>query len=214
MKIKLSLVSALIAMASSANAAVVAVDNVSNGLGDSAALYENVDGTLVDGGIVAMGYFGSNNPSGDIADITATLADFTVLATGVIGSPSFSLEGSYPGFVEAAAQDVGDLGTLNNPLIGKKLYAFVGNLSTLASSTAYALYLVDTFSESQFTYLAQPFGITPLIGSVDTITTLSPAIVGGASETYTTLKLVPVPEPSAALLGAVGALGLLRRRRN
>ncbi len=216
MKIKLSLVSALIAMASSANAAVVAVDNVSNGRGDSAALYENVDGTLVDGGIVAMGYFGSNNPSGDIADIPATLADFTVLATGVIGSPSVSLEGSYPGFVEAAAQDVGDLGTLNNPLIGKKLYAFVGNLSTLASSTAYALYLVDTFSESQFTYLAQPFGITPLIGSIDSITINTPLAAGtdGASETYTTLKLVPVPEPSAALLGAIGALGLLRRRRN
>jgi MYXO-CTERM domain-containing protein len=225
MKIKLSLVSALIAMASSANAALVAVSNVGTGLGDADALYENVDGTLVDGGIVAMGYFGSNNPSGDIANIADTLADFTVLATGVIGGYSPTLEDDYPGYVEAhnvdleATQvDVGDL-LAGNPLIGKKLYAFVGNLSTLASSTAYALYLVDTFVEEQsgfgLTYLAQPYGITPLIGSVDTITTLSPAIVSGDPETYTTLKLVEaVPEPSAALLGAVGALALLRRRRN
>ena len=112
---------------------------------------------------------------------------------------------------------MGDL-IAGNALIGKKLYAFVGNQSTLASSTAYALYLVDTFVEEQsgfgLTYLAQPYGITPLIGSVDTITTLSPAIVSGDPETYTTLKLVAVPEPSAALLGAVGALALLRRRRN
>ena len=217
MKIKLSLVSALIAMASSANAAIVTVSNVSTGLGDADALYENVDGTLVDGGIVAMGYFGSNNPSGDIANIAATIADFTILSFGQLGSYSDSLEGSYPGYVEAANIDLGDLLT-GNPLIGKKLYAFVGNLSTLASSTAYALYLVDTFVQEEagfgLTYLAQPFGITPLIGSVDTITTLSPAIVSGDPETYTTLKLVAVPEPSAALLGAVGALALLRRRRN
>ena len=219
MKIKLSFVSALIAMASSANAATLAVSNVSTGLGDADALYENVDGTLVDGGIVAMGYFGSINPSGDIADIVATLADFTSLATGVIGGYSASLEGNYPGFVEAANTDLGDL-LAGDPLIGKKLYAFVGNLSTLASSTAYALYLVDTFVEEEagfgLTYLAQPFGITPLIGSIDSITINAPlaADSGGALETYTTLKLVEaVPEPSAALLGAVGALALLRRRR-
>jgi hypothetical protein len=220
MKIKLSLVSALIAMASSANAAIVAVSNVSTGLGDADALYENVDGTLVDGGIVAMGYFGSNNPSGDIANIAATIADFTILSSGQLGSYSDSLEGNYPGYVEAANTDLGDL-LAGNALIGKKLYAFVGNQSTLASSTAYALYLIDTFVEEEsglgLTYLAQPFGITPLIGSIDSITINSPLAAGtdGAPSTYTTLKLVAaVPEPSAALLGAIGALGLLRRRRN
>jgi len=217
MKIKLSLISALIAMASSANAATLAVSNVGTGFGDADALYENADGTLVDGGIVAMGYFGSNNPSGDIADIADTLADFTVLATGVIGGYSPTLEGNYPGYVEATNTSLGDL-LAGNTLIGKKLYAFVGNQSELSLSTAFALYLVDTFDEEQsgqgLTYLAQPFGITPLIGSIDSITTFSPAIVSGDPETYTTLKLVAVPEPSAALLGAVGALGLLRRRRN
>jgi hypothetical protein len=219
MKIKLSLVSALIAMASSANAAIVAVSNVSNGLGDADALFENVDGTLVSGGIVAMGYFGSNNPSGDIANIAATIADFTTLSSGQLGSYSDSLEGSYPGYVEAANTDLGDL-LAGNALIGKKLYAFVGNQSTLASSTAYALYLIDTFVEEEsglgLTYLAQPFGITPLIGSIDSITINSPLAAGtdGAPSTYNTLKLAAVPEPSATLLGAVGALALLRRRRN
>lgn len=205
-------------MASSASAATLAVTNVATGLGDADALFENVDGTLVDGGIVALGYFGSNNPSGNIADIAATLADFTSLATGVIGGYSASLEGNYPGYVEATNVELGDL-LAGNALIGKKLYAFVGNQSELSLSTAFALYLVDTFVEEEAglggTYLAQPFGITPLIGSVDSITTLSPAVVSGDPETYTTLKLAQaVPEPSATLLGAFGALGLLRRRRN
>jgi hypothetical protein len=111
---------------------------------------------------------------------------------------------------------LGDL-LAGDPLIGKKLYAFVGNLSTLASSTAYALYLINTFVEEEtgfgLTYLAQPKGITPLIGSIDSITINAPLAAGsgGALETYSTLKLVP--EPSSALLGAVGALALLRRRR-
>lgn len=213
MKIKLSLLSALIAMASNASAAIVAVSNVATGYSYTDALFENVDGSLVDGGIVAMGYFGSNNPSSNIANIAATLADFTVLATGAIGGYSPSLEGNYPGYVEAANVNLGDL-LSGNSLIGKKLYAFVGNQSELSLSTAYALYLVDTFVEEEpgfgLTYLAQPFGLTPLIGSVDSITTNNPY---GSPEPFTTIKLAAVPEPSAALLGAFGALGLLRRRR-
>lgn len=213
MKIKLSLLSALIAMASNATAAIVAVNNVGTGYAYTDTLFENVNGSLVDGGIVAMGYFGSNNPSGDIANIAATLADFTVLATGVIGGYSVSLDGGFAGYVEAAEVNLGDL-LSGNALIGKKLYAFVGNQSELSLSTAYALYLVDTLvqEESGFglTYLAQPFGLTPLIGTVDSITTNGPF---GNTETYSTIKLAAVPEPSAALLGAFGALGLLRRRR-
>jgi len=213
MKIKLSFVSALLAMASSASAAIVAVSNVTTGDNTQDRLFENVNGTLVSGGIVAMGYFGSNNPSGDIANIVATITDFTTLSSGQLGSFSESLKGSYPGYVEATNTDLGDI-LPGNPLIGKKLYTFVGNLSTLASSTAFALYLVDTFVQEEagfdVTYLAQPYDITPLIGSVDSIIAVSPE--SGNPETYSTIKLVP--EPSSMLLGAIGALALLRRRRN
>ncbi|MCX6846851.1 MAG: PEP-CTERM sorting domain-containing protein, partial [Verrucomicrobia bacterium] len=189
---------------------------VATGYGNTDRLFENVDGTLVSGGIVAMGYFGSNNPSGNIANIAATIADFTILSTGQLGSPSESLGGSYPGYVEATNINLGDL-LAGDALIGKKLYAFVGNQSSLSPSTAFALYLVDTFvvEEAGFaqTYLAQPLTKTPLIGSVDSITANSPD--SGNPETYSTIKLAAaVPEPSAALLGAIGALGLLRRRRN
>ena len=220
MKIKLSLLSTLIAMASSANAAILVVSNVTTGYAYSDVLYENVDDSLVDGGIVAMGYFGSNNPSGDIEVISATIADFTILATGEIGGYSESLGANYPGYVEAANTDLNYL-YAGNPLIGKKLYAFVGNQSSLSLSTGVALYYVDTFFEEEslmpMTYLSQPFSPASLglgeliIGTVDSITINNP--ITGSPETYTTIKLAAVPETSVPLLVSIGALGLLRRRR-
>ena len=63
------------------------------------------------------------------------------------------------------------------------------------------------------TYVAQAFSLTPIIGNVGSYTGNASGLASG-SEAYTTLKLVSaVPEPTAALLGAFGALGLLRRRR-
>ena len=63
-------------MASSAMAANIIVSNVGSGYAYSDALFENVDGSLLTGGIVAMGYFGSNNPSADLSQITNTIAAF------------------------------------------------------------------------------------------------------------------------------------------
>ena len=213
MKITLSFTAALISMASTAIAANIIVSNVGSGYAYSDTLFENVNGSLLDGGIVAMGYFGSNDPSTDLSEITNTIADFTTLASGVAGSQSASLEGAFAGYVEVADYNTGVLGS-GSTLIGKKVYAFVGNQSTLAASTSFALFLTGTFAEEEAgfedSFIAQPFGLVPLIGTVDSITTNSP--ISGSPETFTTLKLVP--EPSTTLLGAVGALALLRRRRN
>jgi MYXO-CTERM domain-containing protein len=44
--------------------------------------------------------------------------------------------------------------------------------------------------------------------------TFAPAFAGPDSAKAMAYTLGPIPEPSAALLGALGALGLLRRRRN
>jgi hypothetical protein len=49
------------------------------------------------------------------------------------------------------------------------------------------------------------------------ISTGAATVDGGgsiANSTFTAVNLTVIPEPSAALLGAIGALGLLRRRRN
>ena len=215
MKISHSLSVTLIAMASNAIAANIIVSNVGSGYANSDTLFENVNGSLLNGGIVAMGYFGSNNPSTDLSQITNTLADFTTLASGITGSFSASLEGAFAGYVEVADVNTGVIGS-GSTLINKKVYAFVGNQSTLESSTAFALFLTGTITEEEpgfeSSFIAQPYGLVPLIGTVDSVTTNSP--ISSSPETYTTVKLVAVPEPSAALLGAVAALGLLRRRRN
>ena len=213
MKITLSFIAALISMASSAMAANIIVSNAGTGYSYTDTLFENVNGSLLDGGIVAMGYFGSNDPSTDLSEIINTIADFTTLASGVAGSESASLEGAFAGYVEVDVYNTGVLGS-SSTLIGKKVYAFVGNQSTLTASTAFALFLTGTFAEEEAgfedSFIAQPFGLVPLIGTIDSITTNSP--ISGSPETFTTLKLVP--EPSTTLLGAVGALALLRRRRN
>jgi MYXO-CTERM domain-containing protein len=103
-------------------------------------------------------------------------------------------------------------------LIGKSLYAFVGNASTLSSSTQWALVQVAAGmfdeSEDESTYVFQPYGISPIIGTTGSYIGNASGLAS-SSESYTTLKLVSaVPEPTAALLGSLGALGLLRRRRN
>jgi hypothetical protein len=212
MKFSLTLSAAILAMASSVMAADIIVSNVGTGYGDTDALFENVDGSLLDGGIVAMGYFGSNEPSTDLSQITSTIADFTAFASGIVGSPSASLEGAFAGYVEVPDFNTGVLDN-SSPLIGKNVYVFVGNNSTLAASTAFALFATGTIREEEpgfeDTFIAQPYSIVPLIGAVSVITVNNP--VDGLPETYTTLKLVP--EPSVALLGFLGVFGLLVRRR-
>ena len=210
MKMKLTLAAALIAMASSVSAAVYSVSNLTVGYGYGDALFQNADGTLSSGGIVAMGYFGSA-PSSNPSLINSTISDFTILASGLTGSYSATLGGSFAGYIENVVQ--GSIIAEASPLVGKALYVFAGNASTLAASTQWALVQVATIlsdDPDEQTYVAQPFGLTPIIGSIGSYTGNASGMAS-ESEVYTTLQFVP--EPTTALLGAFGALGLLRRRR-
>jgi MYXO-CTERM domain-containing protein len=215
MKLKTALAAALIAMASKASAAIYSISNLNSGYGYSDALVQLENGTLSSGGIVAMGYF-TGTPSGDLALINTTIADFTILASALTGSYSGNLGGSFDGYVDTVVQGAAIVAP--NALIGKSLYAFVGNASTLSSSTQWALVQVAAGmfdeSEDESTYVFQPYGISPIIGTIGSYIGNASGLAS-SSESYTTLKLVSaVPEPTAALLGSLGALGLLRRRRN
>jgi hypothetical protein len=222
MKTKLAIASAFIALVVSSNAAVYSVNNVVTGDGSSDALYQNKNDTLSSGGIVAMGYFPLNYVFNvtDPVNFTNTLLNldldnFTQITSALTGSASASLSGSFSGYVEAANFQGATI-TVGNVLLNRPLYVFAGNAATLAGSTEWALKQVATISDDsplEQTYLANPFGgAAPKIGSFGTFTGDAS---GFGSSTYQTLQLAPaVPEPSAALLGAIGALGLLRRRRN
>ena len=93
----------------------------------------------------------------------------------------------------------------------QQMYFIVGNAATKAASTYWGIYRMTTpaffpanVTAAGSTAVPIPNGaaITPL-ANAGTVTLNSFALVNTA-----------IPEPSAALLGAFGALGLLRRRRN
>ena len=214
MKLKLTIAAALVAVVSQANAATYSISNVVTG-GTSDVLFENFDGTALNGGIVALGYFATTAPSSSLDDIQTTIASFTLQTSALTGTYSADLDGSFPGYVQAT-DFLGTSITTPSALIGKTMYLFAGNASTLAASTAWALSAVATIADDvpfNQLYVANPAGTTILgnIGTFDTFT----GDVGLGVGTYNTLKLAQaIPEPSTALLGAIGAIALLRRRRN
>jgi hypothetical protein len=223
MKIKVISTLALFLVSASSNAAVFIVSNVIGGVASTDALFQNTPesgGALLNGGIVTLGYFGSNAyvPSGNLLNISTTISDFSVVASGIAGTPSADLGGSFAGFVQAAGVTSSPATiTGANALIGRALYVFVGNGATLSSSTAWGLKRVNFIGDdvpNDITYLANPFGgSAPVVGTIG-------SFVGNAggqgSGTFATLQLAAaaVPEPSTMLLGLIGVSSLLRRRRH
>jgi hypothetical protein len=217
MKLKKTLIvaSALVAGALSSNAAQYALFNVQGGPGVD-TLWANTDGTLMNGtGFVTMGYFATNPLTTDIdtiAELVALKSTFTAVQTA---TPGLSTNFGAAGYL---AEDYTTSVTItgSNALIGRKLFAIASNAASLAAATAldaFSLFEVATIADDspvENQYNANPSGVTPIIGELDSGDF---GDLGLGEGTYTTLKLVGVPEPSAALLGAFGVLGLLRRRR-
>lgn len=210
---------ALLAGTFAMQAATVTIVNVQGGPGTD-TLWANADGSLMTTGKVSVGYFGPSvtvDQIDTIEELFAKLGGFTILASATPGS---SIAFAAPGYL---AEDPSDSFSPAS-LVGRTLYAIATNASSLGVATltsAYSMFAFGTVIDDDplpQDYTANPAGLTPIIGSLDTFT----GDPGGAATvtfdpsngTYTTLKLVAVPEPSAALLGAIGALGLLRRRRN
>ena len=217
MKFKLLIASLIFALVTYSSAATYFVSNVIGGVAATDALYQNTDNSLMNGGIVTLGYFNSNAyvPSSNLALIATTIADFTVLASGTPGTFSSDLGGSYAGFVQAAGvNSVPATITIGNAVLGRTLYVFAGNGASLSVSTAWALKAVNTIGDDDPTnqeYLANPLGgAAPVIGTIGSYT----GNAGGqGSGTFSTLQLEAIPEPSTFLLSSLGVLALLRRRR-
>jgi hypothetical protein len=218
MKLKKTLIvaSALVAGALTSNAATYSLFNVAGGPGTD-TLWANQDGSLMNGtGFVTMGYFATNPLTTDIdtiAELVALKSTFTSVQTATPGLSAAFIGAGY--LAEDSASSATTI-TGSNALIGRKLYAIASNASSLAAATAldaFSLFEVATIGDDspiEQAYVASPSGVTPIIGELDSGDF---GDLGLGEGTYTTLKLVGVPEPSAALLGAFGVLGLLRRRR-
>lgn len=219
MKLKGTLAAALLASFTHSQAATFYINNAVSG-DTSDVLFEDQNGNLLNGGIVAIGHFNGSTP--DITNQNALVAGFTTLHSGLVGAFSIDLNGAYagyiqvdgiPGTLEAADPYPGPSITDASPLIGTLVYMFVGNASTFAASTHFALASIGTFTSddpNEQQYTANPASAS-IVGGLGEFDSWSGDPGTGVSGNYTTLKLVP--EPSTTLFGAVAALGLLRRRR-
>jgi hypothetical protein len=208
----------------SSSAATLQVTNVVNGPGDT--LYASKENSLMTTGFVTLGYFVSTISQADIDTISELQ---TVLQTP---SNYITVSSAVPGLVSSQVGDgyadagiATDIGTITgvNPLLGRQLYSIVTNQLSLAafanavldSTIQIALVNIGPIKDDSPVpnfYTSNPVSpATVVIGEYDTFTISDGSGLGNGN--YATLKMDAIPEPSAALLGALGALGLLRRRR-
>ncbi len=122
------------------------------------------------------------------ASVTDLVSNFQVFASGQVTG---RVQGDYTGINPAFNND--------------DIYVFVGDGTTLANSANIAIFRTT----SNFVANVADAGGS-LINVADTAF-IEAGIAGSAAGN--TITLVPVPEPSAVLLGGLGVLGLLRRRR-
>lgn len=231
MKPKLFLLALLSSFAMQAHGAIYIFNNAASGAGTLAipgdTLYANSNNVYLSGAstILSIGVFSDMyDLNGNLTNKVDLLGNFTTIRSVTIGTtlPTFDpmqAAGTaiYAGYTEYPSFDDASI-TGTNPLIGKILYAFVGNAATLATATEFALFEVgeifdDTSAESEYTI--NPSGLVPLIGTLGTSTVVpGDGLGGGASPVFGTLRTAAiVPEPSSALITMLGVISLLRRKR-
>ena len=105
---------------------------------------------------------------------------------------------------------------------GQTAVVFIGNNAVIKNSTSIAMFTFTAFQAPDgLGNRVQSFALTatsvPTIGTLRSVTT-QPFEDNNAASNFAQgvmlTSLAPVPETSTSLLGALGALALLRRRRN
>ena len=180
-----------------------------------------VDGSPFTTGTVMIGTFSS--PTG----LNTTVGPISLATFGwtMFGSAPFSTNAAAPGIfgsVAGSGQVLSVTGTLpttaTGPFIGNNIYAVVAN----AAGNDFVVWNSGINFAVEDSVLGgapisfQTRNVTLVRGIVDPngnngLTGALASRNGGAAVTF---GVEAIPEPSAALLGAIGALGLLRRRRN
>jgi hypothetical protein len=220
MKIKSALLvtSTLVFAAITADAATMFVSNVAVGPGDT--LYASSNNSLMNGGVVTMGYFAEGITDAQLDSIPKLVAqlaipgNYTLVTSAVPGAAGPTLSGAFAGYADQElATSIGVI-TGTNALLGRTVYSIITDAGSLASVTLNSQFALinlgpikdDVPDENQ--YSSNPTGRVPVLGTFGAFN----GDAGGGDGGYATLQMIP--EPSAALLGALGVLGLLRRRRN
>ncbi len=215
----------MVACIVTSNAATMIVNNIVDyAAGDT--LYAKNNGALMNSGLVTIGYFAAGITQTQIDTVPELYAQllagsFTLVTSAIPGSSNPFVE-SVAGYAsQEVPTSIGAIAT-GNALIGRTVYSIVtdANIFTVGSGAGqinggsnFALLSVGTIiNDTPFegAYDSNPKGITPIIGAIGSHNG-SPGGTAGEGA-YTTLQMA-IPETSSVLLGALGALGLLRRRR-
>lgn len=170
-------------------------------------------------------------PSAGLAQVIvfSTLTDLQV--STLAGAADYATLFAAGAFVSLASDDFTGINTAYGPTAGfvsagvsglatgstvvnRTMYAYITSGTNLGLFKTNSILVADGVPPAiESSYSLNFSAGTAIIGGYGT-DYLVPTYVGGSSETVNSFQLVDaVPEPSAALLGAVGALGLLRRRR-
>ena len=236
MKTKLITLLAGVALVSPAFSATYTVDMAAgadaNGIQDSlgrafrggtaagATLAGAAGGTSAGPGIIGIGIFSTDNLSElSSSSLVSSFTSFGGVTTTFSAGGGSGARGLFTFSTTAAV-------TGNSTFLNKNMYLFAGNGATFAASTEFFVLKSNTL------FLAADDSVVPFVQATlgfdgaaknGTLrgTTLFGSTVADMKTTSTDATVTPgfrmavaVPEPSAALLGAIGALGLLRRRRN
>lgn len=162
-----------------------------------------------------------SNTSNNVGLVTALVGGLTVNLTGTAFIYSTSADLT-PASVAAVTSRVGfEALVLSNPGVVRSNIAFTNGAVTSSASTELGAvgnktYVWFNSTDTQFFGLFQGANV-PALGAVTlNSNTMTEDLIGTSTYTATGtsgFQLVSIPEPSAAFLGAVGAFGLLRRRR-
>lgn len=215
---KLKIATLLLAVTGSSFGALISIDSLQSfdGTGDTGFTYEG--GAAVTSGTASVGIFSSLTDAqildfANARNFIALSAAFTSLASDDFSAGLTSAYGQpIDGLVSASVDNYVASGsnTLYTYVISSSQFGLFKHNSTLvpdapqpAPATNYLLNFTDG---------------TIIVGSVGAsyVADYSNPQIGGSATTTVanSIQLLAVPEPSSALLGALGALGLLRRRRN
>ena len=203
---RLTILPLLVAFAVSAKAASITATNIDFTLTNPVV---NSTGTLyaVNSGYVAIGVFSSLSDSA-IASLNSASsfeAAFTQFGTSSTFGSGFGIAGTYQ-FETTAGIPSGS--TYSGPI-----YTVIGNAATLADSTQFLVFKenvnFNTDPGASGPAVLKNGSGTLIIGNYNTFTA---DIGAGNVGAFSTVSLVP--EPSVTLLGVLGCLALLRRRRN
>lgn len=201
MKIKFLFAAIFAACSMVLNAASISISNY-DGV-STFSLVGDSNSTLLTSGVVVVGAYASEPAS--VAEVLNTFTAFGSIGFFGAGAPGFFTGGVSGPLVNADA------------FVGNNVYVVIGNGVDLNSSTEFAVWKAETNPAGNVFTADNPIGGP---SEVVVLTGTGSLLVGSVVNfdvpnfgNQPGIGLAAIPEPSAILLGALGMVGLLRRRR-